>query len=49
MNVTELVLQEMSQDPDFEQWSQQQDPEGVSWKIGKNRRYLANIAFSKES
>ncbi|MEA5472405.1 hypothetical protein [Spirulina sp. 06S082] len=49
LQVSVLKLQEMSQNSDFEQWSQQHDPEGVSWKIGQNRRYLVNLAFSKKS
>jgi hypothetical protein len=53
LNVTELKLQEMSGTSDFQQWSQQQDPEGVSWKISHNksdneRCYLPNLAFSEE-
>jgi hypothetical protein len=49
LQISAIELQEMSKNTDFEQWSQQHDPEGVSWKIGKNigknRRYLANFAF----
>ncbi|MBP0016173.1 MAG: hypothetical protein J7647_01295 [Cyanobacteria bacterium SBLK] len=53
LNIPELTLQEMSKTSDFEKWSQQQDPEGVSWKINDSRLdpsrcYLPNLGFSKQ-
>lgn len=53
LNIPELTLQEMSENSDFEVWSKQRDPEGVSWKISgnrldKNRYYLPNLSFSKQ-
>ncbi|MEM9542614.1 MAG: hypothetical protein AAGA60_24365 [Cyanobacteria bacterium P01_E01_bin.42] len=53
LNISEPMLQEMSNTSDFGEWSQQRDPEGVSWKVKgnkleNNRRYLPNLGFSQQ-
>lgn len=48
LGISTVILTQHRQQPDFEQWSQQSDPEGVSWRYDeKSQRYRVNLSFGR--
>ncbi|WP_158517521.1 hypothetical protein [Moorena producens] len=46
LGVAPATLQELREKPDFKQWSQDKDPESVSWRYQKDKqRYIINLSF----
>lgn len=46
LGVAPAKLQELRDKPDFKQWSQDKDPESVSWRYQKDKqRYIVNLSF----
>ena len=46
LKVTPQVLQKAKTQTDFEQWSQQRDPEKLSWSYRQNtQRYFVNLSL----
>ncbi|NEP50439.1 MAG: hypothetical protein F6K65_17135 [Moorea sp. SIO3C2] len=46
LGVAPATLQELRDQPDFKQWSQDKDPESVSWRYQKDKqRYIVNLSF----
>ncbi|WP_424102490.1 hypothetical protein [Moorena producens] len=46
LGVAPAILQQLRDKPDFKQWSQDKDPESVSWRYQKDKqRYIVNLSF----
>ncbi|NET81196.1 MAG: hypothetical protein F6J94_04270 [Moorea sp. SIO1F2] len=46
LGVAPATLQELRDQADFKQWSQDKDPESVSWRYQKDKqRYIINLSF----
>ncbi len=46
LGVEPATLQQLREQPNFQQWSQDKDPESVSWRYQKHKqRYIINLSF----